>query len=81
MKGVDTPKSWNNNTITVLHKARPIGDASNYIPICILEITYEGMSRIFYNSIITKINVAQSVDQAGFINGFSCDDHLITCCS
>ena len=37
------------------------------------------MSRILYNRIIVKITEAQSVDQAAFIKGFSCDDRLVTC--
>ena len=37
------------------------------------------MFRVFYLRIITKINAAQSVDQAGFIKVASCDDHLIAC--
>ena len=79
MKGADIQKPWNKNTITVLHKAGPTGDASNYKPICTLDITYKIMFRTFYNRIITKIDAAQSVDQAGFIKGFSRNDHLITC--
>ena len=37
------------------------------------------MARILYNRVIAKVNAAKSVDQAGFVKGFSCDDHLITC--
>ena len=67
------------NTITVLHKAGDAIDAANYRQICILDITYKIMARILYKRVIAKVNAAQSVDQAGFIKGFGCDDHLITC--
>ena len=79
MRSGQIPKSWTKNTITVLHKAGDTTDAANCRPICILDITYKIMARILYNRVIAKINAAQSVDQAGFITGFSCDDHLIMC--
>ena len=70
INGGDIPESWSKNTITVLHKTGPTCDASNYRPICILDITYNILSRIIYNRIMRKINAAQSVDQAGFLQGF-----------
>ena len=79
MRGSQIKVSWTKNTITVLHKAGETCDAQNYRRICTLDITYKVMTIILYNRIIVKINEAQSVDQAGFIKGFSCDDHLITC--
>ena len=54
-------------------------DAYNYRPIWILDITYKIISPASYNRIITKINATQSVDQVGFIKGFPCDEHFITC--
>ena len=63
---------------TVLYKSGPTQDAANYLPICILDITYKVFSRVLHNRIIGNINEAQSVDQAGFRKEFSCDDHLLT---
>ena len=71
MRGSQIPILWTKNTISVLHKAGETCDAANYRLICILDITYKVMPIIFYNRIIEKINEAQSVDQAGFIKGFS----------
>ena len=78
IRGGEIPESWHNNTIDMLHKTGPTHDASNYRPICILDITYKVLARILYSRIIGKIDAAQSVDQAGFRKEFSTDDHLLT---
>ena len=78
IRGGEVPDSWRNNIINVLHKGGPTHDASNYRPICILDISYKVLARIIYSRIIVKIDAAQSVDQAGFRKEFSTDDHLLT---
>ena len=50
----------------------------NYRPISILPILYKLFSRMILERIKLVLAQAQSVDQAGFKSGFSCDDHLLT---
>ena len=78
IRGGEITESWHKNTINVLHQTGPTHDASNYRPICILDITYKVLARILYSRIIGKIDAAQSVDQAGFRKEFSTDDHVLT---
>ena len=78
IRGGEILESWHKTTINVLHKAGPTHDASNYRPICILDITYKVFARILYSRIIYKIDAAQSVDQAGFRKEFLTDYNLLT---
>ena len=48
----------------------------NYRPIAIIPMLYKLFSKILHARVKHILVAAQSVDQAGFRPGFSCDDHL-----
>ena len=50
----------------------------NYRPICIIPILYKLFSKVVCGRIKKILFKEQSCDQAGFREGFSCDDHLFT---
>ena len=48
----------------------------NFRPIVILPILYKVFSKLLCSRVSSFLVKAQSVDQAGFRPGFSCDDHI-----
>ena len=74
----DPPASWKKSFVIVLHKKGDTKIPDNYRPITLLPIIYKLFSRIVCTRIRSKLEQAQSADQAGFRCGFSCDDHLLT---
>ena len=48
----------------------------NYRPISFLPIIYKAFTLVLNERVRARLDRAQSVDQAGFRSGFSCDDHL-----
>ena len=72
------PGYWKIYLIRVLFKKGDDRLPENYRPICIIPIMYKFFSRILTRRIKKQIYKDQSIDQAGFRPGFSCDDHLFT---
>jgi len=74
----ETPESWKQTRMKVLFKKGDPRQAENYRPISILPIIYKLFSKVLCGKVRDILLAAQSVDQAGFRSGFSCDDHLFT---
>lgn len=72
------PEEWKETRLKVLFKKGDQYNLENYRPISILPITLKLFSRVLYGRIKGVLGKAQSVNQAGFRSGFSCDDHLFT---
>ena len=72
------PSSWKNTYLNVLFKKGDPKAMDNYRPIAVIAILLKLFSRIVLGRIEVYLNDFQSVDQAGFKPGFSCDDHLFT---
>eukprot|EP00973_Karenia_brevis_P015579 2132245-Karenia_brevis.AAC.1 len=71
------PNSWDHSLVSVLFKKGDPQWPGNYRPITLLSILYKVFSRILRARIQPILDKSQSVDQAGFRSGFSCDDHLL----
>ena len=50
----------------------------NYRPIAVIPILYKLFSKMLCARVKGQLEMQQSVDQAGFRSGFSCDDQLFT---
>ena len=74
------PDSWRATRMIVLFKKGNAADPSNYRPISLLPIMYKLFTKLIGSRINVVLDAAQSVDQAGFRSGFSCEDHLFTVC-
>jgi exonuclease III len=72
------PGEWKHTRIKVLLKKGDPQLPGNYRPIAILPILYKLFSRILYQRLKVFLEPEQSVEQAGFRSGFSCEDHLLT---
>ncbi len=75
---LEPPDSWKQSLITVLFKKGDAKHLENYRPITILPILYKVFARLLHARMRTVLENAQSPDQAGFRQGFSCEDHLFT---
>jgi hypothetical protein len=71
------PSAWKTSYVMVLLKKGDPKLPGNYRPITLPPISYKLFSRILYARIGLALDASQSVDQAGFRSGFSCDDHLL----
>ena len=72
----EVPAYWKETRLKVIHKKGDQQNPENYRPIAVLPILYKLFSRILCSRVTGFLLTAQSVDQAGFRPGFSCDDHL-----
>jgi hypothetical protein len=70
------PSYWQQNLLKVLFKKGDPASVENYRPIAILPILYKLFSKTVCGRVNKTLAKAQSIDQAGFRSGFSCDDHL-----
>ena len=70
------PESWRTTRLVVLFKKGDRKDPGNYRPISLLSILYKVFTKVIDNRIGQIFERGQSVEQAGFRSGFSCDDHL-----
>ena len=76
--GAPTPSAWKETRLILLYKKGDVHLTGNYRPIALLSILYKLFSRVLCRRLRGILDVQQSVDQAGFREGFSCDDHLFT---
>ena len=74
----EAPCEWKKSRISVLFKKGDPKMPGNYRPITLLPILYKLFSRLVLHRIRPTLEAAQTVDQAGFRSGFSCEDHLFT---
>ena len=75
--GADMPADWRSTVITEpLRKGDP-QLPQNYRPVSVLPIMYKLCGRVLRERLKKYLACAQSVDQAGFKSGFSCEDHLL----
>ena len=72
------PDEWKHTRIRVLFKKGDAKSPSNYRPISLLPILYNLFTRVSHERLKPYLPREQSVDQAGFWPGFSCDNHLLT---
>jgi hypothetical protein len=72
----EVPESWKQTRLKVLFKKGDPQSAENYRPISIIPILYKLFSKVLCERVSETLQRAQSVDQAGFRAGYSCDDHL-----
>ena len=70
------PSYWQHNVLKILFKKGDPASVDNYRPIAVLPILYKLFSKMVCARVKNTLIHAQSVDQAGFRPGFSCDDHL-----
>ena len=73
-----TPDSWNNALIILIHKKGDITDLKNYRPISLLSNTYKLFTKVLTNRITGTLDFNQPREQAGFRSTFSTTDHLHT---
>ena len=76
--GEEPPQTWKHTCIKVLFKKGDPKLPSIYRPISILLILYKLFSMVLHERLLAYLTEEQSVDQAGFRKGYSCDDHLLT---
>ena len=74
----EVPEVWKKTRLEVLFKKGDVKSLENYRPISILPILLKLFSRVLLARIGDTLHRAQSGDQAGFRQGFGCDDHLFT---
>ena len=72
----EPPEAWKQTRLRVLFKKGSPLQVENYRPISILPILYKLFSKVLCARVKKQLELEQSVDQAGFRSGFSCDDHL-----
>ena len=72
------PSRWKRTVIKVLHKSGDPQTPQNYRPISIIPILYKLFARLLYNRLVTTLDTAQTIDQAGFRSEYSTTDHLFT---
>jgi hypothetical protein len=70
------PSYWKLSKISLLFKKGDKQLPENYRPISITPILYRLFSKVLLKRIRTKLEAAQSKDQAGFRPGFGCLDHI-----
>ena len=76
--GGEAPASWRKTRLNVIIKKGYPQLLENYRPISILPILVKLFSRVLYARIEPFLRKSDSIDQAGFKSGFSCDDHMFT---
>ena len=76
--GEEPPQTWRHTCIKVLFKKGDPKLPSNYRPISILPMLYKLFSMVLHGRLLAYLTEQQSVGQAGFRKGYSCDDHLLT---
>ena len=74
----DPPEYWKETRIKVLLKKGDAQCLDNYRPLSIIPILYKVFSRILDSRLRRFLSAEQSVDQAAYKPGFSCEDHLFT---
>ncbi|KAK6745401.1 hypothetical protein RB195_011870 [Necator americanus] len=67
------PDQWKTSRTVLIHKK---GDLRNCCPICLLSVLYNVFTKIILKRISRTLDEAQSQEQAGFRQGFSCLDHI-----
>jgi len=72
----EVPAYWKETRLKVLFKKGDPQCAGNYRPISIIPILYKLFSKVLCERVRHTLQGAQSIDQAGFRSGYSCDDHL-----
>ena len=72
------PEQWRKARLIVLFKKGDKQDPANYRPISLLPLLYKLFAKVLDSRIGGILDAAQTVDQAGFRTGFSCEDHLFT---
>ena len=70
------PAYWKRSKISVLFKKGDRQEPENYRPLCITPILHRLFSKVLLNRIHTKLESAQSRDQAGFRATYGCVDHI-----
>ena len=71
-------KYWRETQLNVLFKKGDPLLPGNYRPIATIPILYKLFSRLLCSRVRGQLESQQSVDQAGFRSGFSCDDNNVT---
>ena len=74
----EPPEYWKETRIKVLLKKGDPQCLDNYRPIAIIPVLYKVFSRILDGRLRNFLSAEQSVDQAAYKPGFSCEDHLFT---
>lgn len=72
------PEHWRLTAIKVLFKKGDVKLPGNYRPISILSILYKVFSKVLVLRLKPVLQAARCHDQAGFREGYSCEDHLQT---
>ena len=72
----EIPAYWKKGRLTVLFKKGDPLLPGNYRPITVIPIMYKLFSKVLCGRIQKQLESQQSIDQAGFREGYSCDDHM-----
>ena len=70
------PEYWKQGRLKVLFTKGGPKSADNYRPITILPVLYKLFGKVLLERVKGIFSSEQSVNQAGFRPGYSCDDHL-----
>ena len=76
--GAAVPEYWKDTQLKVLFKKGDPTLPDNYRPIAVIPILYKLFSKVLCARVRKQLEEQQSVDQAGFRAGYSCDDQLFT---
>ena len=72
----ESPSSWKNASVVLIHKKGDTADIKNYRPISLLPVIYKVFSHILLQRMLQALEQHQPQEQAGFRPGFSTTDHI-----
>ncbi|KAK6727848.1 hypothetical protein RB195_005490 [Necator americanus] len=72
------PDQWKTSPTVLFHMKGDREDLRNYRPMCLLSVLNKAFTKILLTRISRTLDEAQSQEQAGFRQGFSCLDHIQT---
>ena len=78
LENEEIPSQWLKSTISLIYKKGDKSDIKNYRPITKTSQMYKLFAKVILNRISSTLEKHQTVNQAGFRNGFSTIDHIFT---
>ncbi|KAK6749351.1 hypothetical protein RB195_001765 [Necator americanus] len=72
------PDQWKTSQTILIYKKGDRENLRNYCPICLLNVLYKIFTKIILTRMSRALDEVQPQEQAGFVQGFSCLDHIQT---